>query len=269
MTEPTAALAAFLASVQGLVARAAGDRAAGASATGDPTGGRATIGGRATSDPTAARATTGARATADRPAARATAGAPATSDPTASYAAARATALDAVARAAALRADLDAVLASLVDAAREAGATWQAVGGVLGISRQAAFQRFGHPVDPRTGEPMDTTPFAGAGELATAVFHDLAAGRWDAVTARFDDQMRAGLDEDGLAAAWAQVTGLVGAFEGLDSPLARRAGELTVVDVPLRFEAGEMLGRVSLRADRSIAGLFLLDPAAAGAETGR
>jgi hypothetical protein len=41
-----------------------------------------------------------------------------------------------------------------VDLARAGGRTWQELGDVLGVTRQAAFQRFGHPVDPRTGKPM-------------------------------------------------------------------------------------------------------------------
>jgi hypothetical protein len=45
----------------------------------------------------------------------------------------------------------EAALRAAVDGARSAGQTWRDIGQVLGTSRQAAFQRFGHPVDPRTG----------------------------------------------------------------------------------------------------------------------
>ncbi|MCU1405427.1 MAG: hypothetical protein JWQ43_1730 [Glaciihabitans sp.] len=181
----------------------------------------------------------------------------------AALAANRPAALDTVARAAALRTDLDAVLAALVDDARASGATWQELGTIFGISRQAAFQRFGHPVDPRTGEPMNTTPLDEAPTIATAVFQDLAEAKWQAVTARFDERMTAGLDADALAAAWAQVIGTVGAFDEAKAPVATRAADVTVVDVPLRFEAGEMVGRLAVRDDGTIAGLFILDPAAA------
>jgi hypothetical protein len=53
-----------------------------------------------------------------------------------------------------------------VDSARAAGRTWQELGDVLGLSRQAAFQRFGHPVDPRTGEPMSNAMLPGAAAKA-------------------------------------------------------------------------------------------------------
>lgn len=173
----------------------------------------------------------------------------------------RARALERVTQAVAVREYADAALAALVTAARDAGATWHDVGRTLGTSRQAAFQRFGRPIDPRTGEPMDTTPLTGADELATQIFADLAAGRYDSVTARFDERMAHALDSDGLGAVWAQIVGAVGAFEGAGAPAGRRLADVTVVDVPLQFEAGDMVGRVSVRDDRSISGLFVLDPA--------
>ena len=63
---------------------------------------------------------------------------------------------------------------------------------------------------------------------------------------------------DGLAT----VTGLVGAFEGFGEgePFVRRIGDHTVVDVPLRYEAGDMKARVAFDADEKVAGLFILAP---------
>src|SRR4051794_19041977 len=47
------------------------------------------------------------------------------------------------------------LLKRCVEQSRDAGHTWQEIGDLLGVTRQAAFQRFGKPIDPRTGEPMD------------------------------------------------------------------------------------------------------------------
>jgi len=105
-----------------------------------------------------------------------------------------------IARAVSIQAAADDVVRAVVHQARQHGATWQVVGDALGVSRQAAFQRFGKPIDPRTGEPMNTTPLADATELAASVLHDLASARWTSVTARFDPTMRDGLSEDALAA---------------------------------------------------------------------
>ena len=42
------------------------------------------------------------------------------------------------------------VLRLCVQQSRDAGHTWQEIGDLLGVTRQAAFQRFGKPIDPRT-----------------------------------------------------------------------------------------------------------------------
>jgi hypothetical protein len=68
-----------------------------------------------------------------------------------------------------------------VERARGRGHTWQEIGDVLGTSRQAAFQRFGRPVDPRTGKPMGEAIVDGAGEHAVGLLADCAAGRWKQV----------------------------------------------------------------------------------------
>ena len=46
--------------------------------------------------------------------------------------------------------------------ARQAGHTWAELGELLGTTRQAAFQRFGRPLDPRTGAPMSDSILPGA-----------------------------------------------------------------------------------------------------------
>ncbi len=163
-----------------------------------------------------------------------------------------------------VREHADRVLAAAVAQARAAGCTWQEIGDVLGTTRQAAFQRFGRPIDPRTGEEMDKTVAPGAAERAVEIYAQLAAAQWDAVTKDFDEQMAAALSTQGMADTWAQILGMVGALEGSGEPFARRMGDLTVVDVPLTFEAGDMVGRISFRPDLKIAGLFVLDPKQAG-----
>lgn len=154
------------------------------------------------------------------------------------------------------------VIAATVQRARSEGVPWQAIGDELGVTRQAAFQRYGKPTDPRTGEPMNTTPLAEADKLAHEVISDLAAARWSQVVARFDDAMAKGLSEDALVAAWSQVVGQVGAFEGQDSPKVGRAADVTVTNTLLKFEAGEFVARIAFRDDKRIAGLFILKPEA-------
>jgi hypothetical protein len=143
--------------------------------------------------------------------------------------------------------------------ARQAGHTWAEIGELLGTTRQAAFQRFGRPLDPRTGAPMSDTILPGAAERAAVLLADVADQRWEQATSGFDQRMAKALDARGLAAAWAQVVGMAGEYQGMGEPAAHQAGDYTVVDVPLRFEAAELTGRVSYDGSGQVAGLFFLN----------
>lgn len=167
--------------------------------------------------------------------------------------------LEAVAAARRLAELVDRLLRESVDRARRAGHTWQDVGAVLGTTRQAAFQRFGRAVDPRTGVPMAPVR-PGAVEHAAALVDAVAHGRWADACADFDARVRERLSPEGLAGAWAQTAGLVGGYEGMGEPYALRAGDYTVVNVPLHFEAGDRVARISYDDDGKVAGLFLLPP---------
>ena len=166
---------------------------------------------------------------------------------------------DSIGRAVSMQAAADDVVRAVVQQARQNGATWQVIGDALGVSRQAAFQRYGKPIDPRTGEPMNTTPLPGVAELAASVVEDLASAQWARVTEQFDPTMRDGLSQDALAAAWAQIVGLSGALEGLGEPQVTRAGDVTITNTPLSFEAGDYTARIAFRDDRTIAGLHILE----------
>lgn len=165
-----------------------------------------------------------------------------------------------IAAAVEVKSTADSALAAAIRAARAHGATWQLVGDALGITRQAAFQRFGRPTDPRTGEPMDTQPFPNAPERARGVFADLQSGRWDAVTTHFDETMLEKLDDNALSTMWARLVARFGELESIGSASPQRAADLTVTDVALSFEAAEMVGRVSSRENGEVAGLFILTP---------
>jgi hypothetical protein len=150
-------------------------------------------------------------------------------------------------------------LREAVQLARQAGHTWAEIGELLGTTRQAAFQRFGRPLDPRTGVPMAEEILPGAAERAAVLLADVAEQHWEQATSGFNQQMAKALDARRLAGAWAQVIGMAGAYEGMGEPVAHQAGDYTVVDVPLRFEAAEMTGRVSYDRAGQVAGLFFLN----------
>ncbi len=167
--------------------------------------------------------------------------------------------LDAVRVASKMAATAATALRLSVERAREAGRTWQELGDLLGVSRQAAFQRFGHPVDPRTGQPMSNAMMPGAAEKATELMINWIEERYDDVLSELNELTLQKLGElGGLPAAWAMVVGTVGAYEGMGEAVARQTGDLTIVDIPMTFEAGEMKGRVVYDKQSKVAGLFVL-----------
>jgi hypothetical protein len=168
-----------------------------------------------------------------------------------------------------MRAVADAALQQCVDRAKAAGHTWQEIGDALGTSRQAAFQRFGKPVNPRTGVEMTVNLLPDAERRALEVIEAWRSGRDEELIAQFDDTMRAQLPPERLAQTWPQLTSLVGAYESCGDPVVRPFGEqYTVVNVPLEFEGGPMTGRVVFDTQGRIAGLFVLHPGAMGAAPG-
>jgi len=164
---------------------------------------------------------------------------------------------DAVAAARELSAAAEAALQAAVDRARAAGQSWREIGEVLGTSRQAAFQRFGHPVDPRTGAPMSREVPADAADRAAAIFAWHDEGRWADILAELDEEMRARHDPGRLSRGWAGLAGMFGRLERIGEPFARRIGDDTVVDVPLHFEAGDAKGTVRFSGDGKIAGMAI------------
>ena len=153
--------------------------------------------------------------------------------------------------------DAEATLRDTVDEARAAGHTWQEIGDLLGTSRQAAFQRFGRPVDPATGASMTELKPPDAIHRAEGLVAELVGCQWHEVRRDFDDRMQAAVGEDELRLAWAQVAGSVGSYEGMGEPYARSTGDYTVVHMPLAFEAGERTVQVTYREDGQVAGLWI------------
>ncbi len=72
------------------------------------------------------------------------------------------------------------------------------------------------------------------------------------------------LTDEGLAEAWAHIVGLAGTYESHGDTDAVRIGDVTTTNTPLSFEAGEFVARITFRDDRTLAGLYILDPQAAG-----
>jgi len=166
--------------------------------------------------------------------------------------------LDTIAAARDLNRVVDRILRKAVQQTREAGHTWQEIGELLGTTRQAAFQRFGQPLDPRTGTPMADAILPGVADRAVELLSYVITGEWTAACQDFDATMSQRLTPTALAAAWAQLIGMVGGFERLGEARVYQAGDYSVVDVPLSCEAGEPIGRISYDRAGRVAGLHFL-----------
>jgi hypothetical protein len=90
-----------------------------------------------------------------------------------------------------------------------------------------------------------------------AIVSSLADGQWEQARADFTTRMSEAIDAAQLAEVWARMASMIGSYEGMGEPFARRAADHVVVEIPLHFEAGEATARVVFDADDKVAGLWL------------
>ncbi len=150
---------------------------------------------------------------------------------------------------------IDKVTHVLVYDARGAGHTWEEIAQMLGISRRAAKRHFSVAAGDNRGN--------GSLELerrATQIVEQIRDADWEAVTADWDETMRAKLPIERLAEVWQQTSSQAGPLQALGQPSIRRRGPYRVADVPLAFEHGPMKARITFNHDDSIGGLFILLP---------
>ena len=181
-------------------------------------------------------------------------------------------------RLAAAQRDLESARSRLdaaVGVARSDGHSWAEIGATLGVSRQAAFKRFGSPSDPRTGEVMTRRTPGEAASLAERAFRLLAAGDVDLLRKLMTPDAAELLDADRLVDTWARAVADTGPLvEVVDggvrhpdgTPLGHdesATGTLVAV-VRLVCEAGEWEGRVACDGDGLVTGLLVCAPGATG-----
>lgn len=162
-------------------------------------------------------------------------------------------------------------LGEAVRRARHAGHTWQQIGEALGVTRQAAFKRYGHVIDPTTGEEVPLTAVAPVPALTEQVVTLLAAGRHDNVHQMMTHTCRRALPQREIAAVWAEVLAEVGGLEHLsDFQMISAEGRVISATssaathpvpctgrVVLHHEAGDMVAHVAFSREAKVAGLVL------------
>ena len=154
---------------------------------------------------------------------------------------------------------VDDTLRALVHQARVRGVTWNEIGEVLHVTRQAAFQRFGAQLTPQSAEEQAMNkPIPDAGPKAIKIVESFLAGDWEGLRATFDPRMTEAAPVELLQSTLANGRVTYGDLIAMGTPVSSVLADYTVVDVPMAFEKGELTGRVSFNADDQVAGLYFL-----------
>jgi hypothetical protein len=133
----------------------------------------------------------------------------------------------------------------------------------VGLATAAATSSTAVRVAVAAGEPTDrTVRMTDASERAIKIVTDVLEGRMDETRKSFNAEVPAAFTDEVRGNGMATVTGIVGAFEGFGEtePFVRRIGDHTVVDIPLRYEAGDMKARVTFDTDEKVAAIVILPP---------
>lgn len=160
-------------------------------------------------------------------------------------------------------------LALAVQEARAEGRTWAQIGEELDMTKQAAFKRFGRPVDPRSGADLPRRSADGAADLTEQVFALIAAADYDRLMPLLDPRTAVELPAELIAETWRAVVAEVGAWQRCtgtrvelpDGTALEPDDEVTGVVVgatTLECEAGSVVGRVAISADSRVVGLLLV-----------
>lgn len=164
-------------------------------------------------------------------------------------------------------------LRSTVQQARQDGHTWAEIGQSLGMSRQAAFKRFGEVTNPADGRRITGAAMSidRVRRITEQVFDLIGSGQYDDLEQLIHPDVRPELPASLIADTWARMLTEVGATESYaDTHVVLPAGERidedeqilgTVVGVTtLKCEAGDMMGRVAVDDQLRVVGLLIVTP---------
>lgn len=137
------------------------------------------------------------------------------------------------------------------------------------MTRQAAFKRFGEPVDPENGETIGARTADGVRQRTEQVFGLIAAGDYDGLSPLMHPQTAEELPAALIADTWRAVLSEVGTLEHcLDTHVELPGGALLADDeeiigvvvgvTVLDCEAGQLAGRVAFDDQLQVVGLLMV-----------
>ncbi len=169
--------------------------------------------------------------------------------------------MDRIAALEALRLLSESTLHTEVARARSEGVTWAAIGQGLGVTRQAAFQRFGSKTKEPDGRGgvMLRMLLVEAPERGKEIVRAIAESRIkEVVSTYFGAEAAEVLTPEKLTKAWADLTTSFGEWEGFTGASALVSGDYVVAETRVEFEAGAVMCRSTWSTDGKLAGLFFL-----------
>lgn len=166
-------------------------------------------------------------------------------------------------------------LENVVAAERAMGRSWAHIGDRLGVTRQAAFKRFGRVTDTLTGETMTARDITHLGALTESFFASVARGDEALAMGMIHPAVRRELPWDVITETWKRALTEYGALERFTGTFVTHPGGTQELDAfaspdrdkvlgiavgvtTLNQEAGEIMGRVAFDQDDAIVGLLYL-----------
>ena len=166
-------------------------------------------------------------------------------------------------------------LEKAVAAERAMGRSWANIGERLGVTRQAAFKRFGRVTDVLTGEIMTARSIDHLTELTEAFFTHVASGAQALTMGMIHPTVRRELPWETISGTWNRCLTEFGALERLSGTFVTHPGGTAPIETlaapgdvktlgiavgvtVLHQEAGEVMGRVAFDQDDAIVGVLYL-----------
>lgn len=151
----------------------------------------------------------------------------------------------------------DDLLVATAGRAHDAGLSWQDIGIQLGISRQAAFQRFAGGSSADGGRRREDSDLL---DQVRKLFAAIDAGDLERIGAEFTPRMLAQVPPSTVTGLWDEAVDSLGAFGRLTAVTVRRNGSTRFVHCSLVFADGVLDGRVAVDRSGKVAGLLITEP---------
>lgn len=165
-------------------------------------------------------------------------------------------------------------LENSVAVARARGVSWQTIGNAFGITRQAAFKRFGTISTTCIGEETMSTPIIDLTSRTEDIFAHLSKGDYGSVKSLMTFTCSRILTKKKLMDVWNQVVTDSGRFESCSNTTIQTADGTNVVaqklnqylgggltgQTQINHEAGEWLGRVAYNGSGKVTGILIVHP---------